>query len=606
MSNEAAFLYQIFVREFGTNNFPDCSNMCHEATSVGLPQSIGVGKGTVTLEEFDDADVVFCIGHNPGTNHPRMLTTLRAVSKRGGTIIVINPLRERGLERFLSPQSPVEMLTLHATKIASIYHQVKVGGDAAMLKGLMKALFALDADARTRGAEPVLDDAFIKVHTQGLKALVADTAATSWTDIERCAGIPRNEIEATAKVYAAAKNVIFCYGMGITQHRHGTAIVQQIANLALLRGQLGRPGAGICPLRGHSNVQGDRTVGITETPNKDLLQNIEKTFGFRPPQDAGHNAVQAVQAMVQGHAKALVALGGNLAVAMSDPEASFRGARQLDLAVHIATKLNRSHLLLAKHAYLLPCLGRSEVDIQATGPQSVTTEDSVSFVHPSAGRLTPASPDLRSEPAIVAGIAKAVLPQTKVDWDGLIADYDRIRDAIEKIFPSFKNFNERLRNEGGFHLYNPAANRIWQTQSKRANFIVFEGLDGDRRAVEPEALMLATVRSHDQYNTTIYSFNDRYRGITGRRDVVFLHADDLTQRGLAHGDLVDIEAIRLPEDIGPRRVLRKLTAVAFEIARGSAAAYYPEANGLVDLGNYDPRSGTPSYKSIPVHIRAAA
>ncbi|HET6389782.1 FdhF/YdeP family oxidoreductase [Hyphomicrobium sp.] len=605
-SNEAAFLYQLFVREFGTNNFPDCSNMCHEATSIGLPESIGVGKGTVTLEDFDGADMVFCIGHNPGTNHPRMLSTLRAVAKRGGTIIVINPLRERGLERFTSPQSPVEMLTLHSTQIATIYHQVKVGGDAAMLKGIMKALFALDAERQANGQASILDRSFIEEHTQGLPKLIADIEATSWEDIERCSGISRADIEDTARRYASANRVIFCYGMGVTQHRHGTAIVQQIANLALIRGNIGIPGAGICPLRGHSNVQGDRTVGITEKPSPTLLQNIERTFGFRPPSEPGHGAIEAIQAMIDGRSRALVSMGGNLAVAMSDRDAAFKGARNLDLAVHIATKLNRSQLLVAKNSFILPCLGRTELDEQATGPQSVTVEDSVSYVHASAGRLTPVSTDLKSEAAIVAGLAKATLPDTKVGWDGYIADYDRIRDAIEKVFPAFENFNERIRNEGGFHLYIPAAHRIWDTPSKKANFIVFNGLDGDPRAKEPGALLLATIRSHDQYNTTIYGFNDRYRGITGRRDVIFLNQADLASRGLAHGDVVDVEVIKLPDDPGPARVLQKLTAVAFEIAKGSAAAYYPEANNLVDLGHYDIRSGTPAYKSIPVRIRASA
>ena len=605
-SNEAAFLYQLFVREFGTNNFPDCSNMCHEATSIGLPESIGVGKGTVTLEDFDCADMVFCIGHNPGTNHPRMLSTLRAVAKRGGTIIVINPLRERGLERFTSPQSPVEMLTLHSTQIATIYHQVKVGGDAAMLKGIMKALFALDAECQGNGQASVLDRPFIEEHTQGLPELIPDIEATPWEDIERCSGISREDIEDTARRYASASRVIFCYGMGVTQHRHGTAIVQQIANLALLRGNIGIPGAGICPLRGHSNVQGDRTVGITEKPSPTLLQNIERTFGFRPPSEPGHGAIEAIQAMIDGRSRALVSMGGNLAVAMSDRDAAFKGARNLDLAVHIATKLNRSQLLLAKNSFILPCLGRTELDEQATGPQSITVEDSVSYVHASAGRLTPVSTSLKSESAIVAGLAKATLPGTKVDWDWYIADYDRIRDAIEKVFAAFENFNERIRNEGGFHLYIPAAHRIWDTPSKKANFIVFNGLDGDPRAKEPGALLLATIRSHDQYNTTIYGFNDRYRGITGRRDVIFLNQADLASRGLAHGDVVDVEVIKLPDDPGPARVLQKLTAVAFEIAKGSAAAYYPEANNLVDLGHYDIRSGTPAYKSIPVRIRASA
>ncbi len=605
-SNEAAFLYQLFVREFGTNNFPDCSNMCHEATSVGLPESIGVGKGTVTLEDFDYADVVFCIGHNPGTNHPRMLGTLREVSKRGGIIVVFNPLRERGLERFISPQSPVEMLTLHPTQIATVYHQPRVGGDAAVLKGIMKALLALDEEDRAAGGAGVLDHAFIAEHTVGLDALVADLDETSWEEIEKCSGIRRTELVDTAKIYAKAKNVIFCYGMGITQHRHGTGIVQQLANLALLRGNIGRPGAGLCPLRGHSNVQGDRTVGITEIPSDEFLDKLEHVFGFNPPRARGHGAVEAIKAMSEGHSKALVCLGGNLPVAMSDPEKSFAAMRKLDLAVHIATKLNRSHLLLAKETFILPCLGRTELDEQATGPQAVTVEDSMSVVHASSGALKPASPDLKSEPAIVAGIAKATLPNSKIDWDDFIADYSLIRDAIEKVFPAFANFNERVSHPGGFRLYIAASERVWLTPSHKANFIVFKGVDCDARAAEPGALMLSTVRSHDQYNTTIYGFRDRYRGINGRRDVVFLNKAELAARGLNHGDLIDVEVIAKPGEQSPPRVLRNMTVVAFEIANGSAAAYYPEANSLVDLDYYDIKSGTPAYKSIPVRIRACS
>jgi molybdopterin-dependent oxidoreductase alpha subunit len=601
-SNEAAFMYQVFVREFGTNNFPDCSNMCHEATSVGLPDSIGVGKGTVTLEDFDHADLVFCMGHNPGTNHPRMLSTLRDVSKRGGTIVVFNPLKERGLERFLSPQHPVEMLTGRATKIASVYHQVRVGGDAAVMKGLMKALLALEG----KNGRQAIDRAFIAEHTAGYDALVQNLKATKWKDLERCSGLTRREIESTAEIYANAKNVIFCYGMGLTQHRHGTQVVQQLANLMLMRGQIGREGAGICPLRGHSNVQGDRTVGITEMPNDDLLDRLESTFGFKPPREHGHGAVEAIKAMAEGRSKTLICMGGNLPVAMSDPQVCFDAMRKLDLAVHIATKLNRSHLLLAKTSIILPCLGRTELDEQETGPQSVTVEDSMSVVHASAGRLKPASPDLKSEPAVVAGIAKATLPNSKVDWDGFVADYNTIRDAIEKVFPAFADFNERVRVPGGFRLYIAASERQWLTPNGKANFIVFDGLDCDTRAGEPEALMLATVRSHDQYNTTIYGFNDRYRGITGRRDVIFMHKDDLEARGLSHGDLVDVEAIASAGDGAEKRVLRNLTAVEFEIARNSAAAYYPEANPLVALQSYDARSGTPAYKSIPVRVRAAA
>jgi molybdopterin-dependent oxidoreductase alpha subunit len=604
-SNEAAFLYQLFAREYGTNNFPDCSNMCHEATSVGLPESIGVGKGTVTLEDFDDCDALFCIGHNPGTNHPRMLTTLREVSKRGVPIIVFNPLRERGLERFTSPQSPIDMLTLRSTPIASTYYQVKVGGDIALLKGMMKTLVALDAKSLAEGGPGVLDREFIDHHTTGIDALLTDLDATSWEAIEEASGLSRSDIESVAGIYAKAERAIINYGMGITQHRHGTGNVHQMANLLMLRGNIGRKGAGISPLRGHSNVQGDRTVGVTESPNDELLDGIARVFGFDPPRHKGHNAVEAIEAIRDGRSKALVCLGGNLAVAMSDPEVTFKAVRKLDLSVHIATKLNRSHLLLAKQSFILPCLGRTEIDIQAAGRQSVTVEDSMSMVHASRGALKPASEHLRSEPGIIAGIALATLPSTRVKWAELVADYARIRDSIEAVFPEFAHFNDRIRKPGGFRLYIAASEREWRTPTKKARFLVYPGVDEDPRVADRGNLTLTTIRSHDQYNTTIYGMNDRYRGITGRRDVVFVNERDLASRGLKHGDLVDVTAV--PEGAASgQRIMRNLTAVAYDIAQGSIAAYYPEANVLVALDHYDVRSGTPSYKSTPVLLGASA
>jgi molybdopterin-dependent oxidoreductase alpha subunit len=604
-SNEAAFLYQLFAREFGTNNFPDCSNMCHEATSVGLPESIGVGKGTVTLEDFDHCDAVFCIGHNPGTNHPRMLTTLRQLAKRGVPIIVFNPLRERGLERFMSPQSPAEMLTMRSTPIASTYYLVKVGGDIAVLKGIMKTVLALDAKSLAEGGPGVLDRDFIAKHTTGIDQLLADLDATAWDEIEEASGLSRSDIEFVGNSYAKAERVIVNYGMGITQHRHGTGNVQQIANLLMLRGNIGRKGAGISPLRGHSNVQGDRTVGITEVPSDALLDGIARVFGFEPPRNNGHNAVETVEAIRDGRSKALICLGGNLAVAMSDPEVTFKAMRNLDLAVHIATKLNRSHLLPAKQSLILPCLGRTEIDIQATGPQSVTVEDSMSMVHASRGGLKPASQHLKSEPAIVAEMALVTLPDTRVDWAGLVSDYTKIRDSIEAIFPEFADFNARIEKPGGFRLYVAASERKWLTKTGRANFLVYPGLDEDPRVPDRGALTLTTIRSHDQYNTTIYGLNDRYRGITGRRDVVFVNERDLVSRGLKHGDLVDISVMPDAQSKPCKRVMRNLTAVAHSIAQGSIATYYPEANVLIALDHYDAKSGTPSYKSTPVLIRAA-
>jgi molybdopterin-dependent oxidoreductase alpha subunit len=579
--------------------------MCHEATSVGLPESIGVGKGTVTLEDFDHCDAVFCIGHNPGTNHPRMLTTLREVAKRGVPIIVFNPLRERGLERFTSPQSPVEMLTLSSTPIASTYYLVKVGGDIAVLKGIMKTLLSLDRQSLAEGGAGVLDREFIHNHTVGIDALLTDLDATSWDAIEEASGLSRSDIEFVGGIYAKAKRVIINYGMGVTQHRHGTGNVQQIANLLMLRGNIGREGAGISPLRGHSNVQGDRTVGITEIPRDEFLDRLARVFGFTPPRNKGHNAVEAIEAIRDGRSKALVCLGGNLAVAMSDPEVTFKAMRSLDLLVHIATKLNRSHLLMAKQSFILPCLGRTEIDIQATGRQSVTVEDSMSMVHASGGGLKPASEHLRSEPAIIAGMALATLPTTRVRWAEMISDYGKIRDCIEAVFPEFADFNTRIKKPGGFRLRVAASEREWLTPTRKANFLVYPGLDEDPRVPDRDALTLTTIRSHDQYNTTIYGLNDRYRGIRGRRDVVFINERDLASRGLKHGDLVDVSVVPDAGSKQGERVMRGLTAVAYNIAQGSIAAYYPEANALVALDHYDAKCGTPSYKSIPVRVSAS-
>jgi molybdopterin-dependent oxidoreductase alpha subunit len=603
-SNEAAFLFQLFARGYGTNNFPDCSNMCHEATSVGLPHSIGVGKGTVTLEDFDHADAIFSFGHNPGTNHPRMMGTLREVAKRGAPIVVFNPFKERALERFASPQDPVEMATFSSTDIASAYYQVKAGGDIAVLKGMMKRVLERDAADIMAGGMGLLDRAFIETHTLGLDELCADLDATSWDAIERKSGLARSSIESAADVYLRSERVILCYGMGITQHRHGTASVQQIANFLMLRGNIGRPGAGICPLRGHSNVQGDRTVGITEKPGAALLDGMERAFGFRPPAAHGHSVVETVQAIRDGKSKALICLGGNLAVAMPDPAATFAAMRKLDLAVHMATKLNRSHLLMARESFILPVLGRTELDVQQSGTQSVTVEDSMSMVHASSGRLTPASELCRSEPAIIAGMAKATLGGTYgIAWDELVADYDRIRDKIEIVFPDFADYNARIRRPGGFRLDVAASRRAWLTPSGKAHFLVAAGLGEDPRLDQPDVLTLMTIRSHDQYNTTIYGLDDRYRGVFGRRDVLFLNEDDLAARGLAHGDMVDVVAVPEQDDTAaPALAVRGLTAIAYNLPRGSAASYYPETNGLVALAHFDRQSGTPAYKSVPVRV----
>ena len=599
-SNEAAFLFQLFVREFGTNNFPDCSNMCHESTSVGLPKSIGVGKGTCLLEDFDYADAIFIFGQNPGTNSPRMMTSLRNASRRGATIVSFNPFRERSLERFQAPQDPIEMATNTSTPISSKLYQVRVGGDVAVLKGMMKVLVAADDAALAADTPRVLDWDFIHGHTQGLEAVVADLHATPWEAIERQSGLSRADITEAADVYMRADKAILVYGMGITQHMRGARNVQQIANLALMRGNVGKLGAGVCPVRGHSNVQGDRTVGITETPSEEFLDRLERRFGFKPPRAHGHNVVTALEAMLRGEVKVFIAMGGNFAAAVPDWQQTQGALRALDLTVQISTKLNRSHLVIGREALILPCLGRTEIDEQATGPQSITVEDSMSMVHASAGRNRPASELLLSEPAIVAGMAKATLgARTVVDWDGFVANYDLIRDAIEDVFPIFQAYNARVRIPGGFHLTSMARERIWMTPSGKANFLVFDDLGEEPEAADPDLLWLTTVRSHDQYNTTIYSLSDRYRGVYGQRDVLFINPREMEKRGLQADDRVDL-VTHSTDDI--ERVVRGFRVVPYAFPDGCCAAYYPETNPLVPLYSHDPSSFTPASKGIQIRL----
>jgi len=603
-SNEAAFLYQLFARLYGTNNFPDCSNMCHEPTSVGLPESIGIGKGTVVLDDFEHADAIFILGQNPGTNSPRMMTELHNASRRGVPIIVFNPLKERALERFAAPQDPIEMATFGSTRIASEYCQVRVGGDAAALKGIMKLVLEADGAARGAGHPPVLDTAFIAEHTDGFEAFAADLGQTEWDDILSTSGLPREQLERVARIYVQSKAVIACYGMGITQHRLGTDNVQQLTNLLFLRGNIGRPGAGICPVRGHSNVQGDRTVGIDEKPKPEFLDRLGGVFGFDPPRAHGHNVVQAVEAILDGRAKAFIGMGGNFVAAVPDKPVVQEAMRRLRLTVAVTTKLNRGHLIHGKQALILPCLARSEIDFQKSGPQSVTVEDSMSMVHASGGLLAPGSEHLKSEVAIVCGMARATLTGQTVDWQSFEDDYDLIRDKIEEVFPDlFKDFNAKIRKPGGFRLANGASERVWRTSTGKARFVVFRGVDEDPPVPHPQMLRLATIRSHDQYNTTIYSMNDRYRGVYGTRTVVFMNKDDMAARGIAPRTLVDIEA--LSDDAVERRVCG-FVALPYDIPQGSIAAYYPETNPLLALAHHDAKSGTPAAKSIPVIVRPMA
>lgn len=606
-SNEAAFLYQLFVRLYGTNNFPDCSNMCHEASGVALRQSIGVGKGTVLLEDFEKADAIFVIGQNPGTNHPRMLGDLRRAAQRGAEIVVFNPIREKGLERFSDPQDKLEMLRGGSTAIATHYFQPRLGGDMAAVRGMSKAVFAADDAALTAGLPSVLDRHFLGAHTTGQAEYRAAVEATSWEDITDQSGLSRGEIEYAASIYLRSKSVICTWAMGITQHRHSVDTIREITNFMLLRGNIGRPGAGLCPVRGHSNVQGDRTVGINEKPPVDLLDALEREFGFSPPRKNGHNVLAAIGAMLDGSAQAFLALGGNFARATPDSALIAKALSGQRLTVNVATKLNHSHLLPGQTSFILPCLGRTEIDRNSKGvSQIVTVEDSMSMVHGSGGINKPASPLLRSEVAIVAGIAAATVGSAKVDWAALADDYDLIRDCMARVLPGFEDYNTRVRVPRGFHLRNTAAHREWNTPAKRATFSACSLPDATEhqqaRGMEG-AFVLQTFRSHDQYNTTIYGMDDRYRGVYGERQVVFVNPADLTEMGRKSGDRVDV--IGLFGD-GVDRVARDFRLVPYDIPRGCVAGYYPELNVLVPLGSAGEGSDTPTSKSVLVAFRPSA
>ena len=602
-SNEAAFLYQLFVREYGTNNFPDCSNMCHEPSGSAMRPQIGVGKGTVTLDDFEKADAIFIFGQNPGTNHPRMLGELRAAARRGARIVSFNPLRERGLERFADPQAKLEMAMGSSTKISSHYFQLRVGGDLAMVKGMMKHVVEQE-DARGG----VLDHAFIAEHTTGIAPLLDDLRGESWPLLEQESGMSEAQMRAAGDVYLEAGSVIACWGMGITQHQHAVATIQMINNLLLLRGNIGRPGAGACPVRGHSNVQGDRTMGIWEKPPAALLDRLRDVFGFEPPRTPGVDVVESIRLMLAGRGKVFIALGGNFAAATPDTYETWKALRQCDLTVHVTTKLNRSHLVHGRDALILPCLGRTEIDVQAAGPQGVTVEDSMSMVHISSGINPPASEHLLSEPAIVARLAAATLgARSRTPWLWLIEDYDRIRDKIEAVFDEFFDFNERIKVPGGFRLRNTASERIWATASGKAGFHAHAvPLDtpvhrARARQLDQVVFTLFTTRSHDQYNTTIYGHDDRYRGVFGQRRVVFINAADIRHLGLRDGDWVDLHTAWSD---GVERRADRFKLVAYDIPRGNLAAYYPETNPLVPLSSIAIEAGTPTSKSIPVILVA--
>ena len=593
-SNEAAFLYGLFARQFGTNNLPDCSNLCHESSGAGLTEAIGIGKATVKIEDFSYADAVFVIGQNPGTCHPRMLSELQKAARNGCQIVSVNPLSETGLLRFKNPQEPLSLLG-SGTPIASLFLPVRINGDVALLKGIMKEM--LDEDQRSGGK--VLAHDFIRQQTEGFEALRADLEAESWTAIVESSGCSRELIQRAAEIAIRSEHMICCWAMGVTQHKNGVANVQTIANFALLRAQIGRRGAGLCPVRGHSNVQGDRTVGIWEKMSDEFLHALGREFDFSPPKAHGLDVVGTIQAMADGQLKVFVGLGGNFLAATPDTQLTARAMQRCRLTVQISTKLNRGHLITGEQALILPCLGRTEHDVQASGVQFVSVENTSGVVHQSRGVLPPASKHLRSEPAIVAGIAQRTLAgRTATDYLALVADYDRIREHIEHVVPGFEQYNQRVRDAGGFYLPNGPREGKFSTPSGKAHFSVHPIPKHD---LEPGELLLMTIRSHDQFNTTIYGENDRYRGISNGRRVVFINAEDIAERGLQGGDTVDLIS-RFGREM---RTAERFKLIPYDIPRGCAAAYYPETNVLVPLHSVAERSNQPAFKSIPIRIESS-
>jgi molybdopterin-dependent oxidoreductase alpha subunit len=596
-SNEAAFLYQLFARQFGTNNLPDCSNMCHESSGTALMESLGIGKGSVTINDFEQTDCILIVGQNPGTNHPRMLTSLEHAKKHGARIIAINPLPEPGFLRFNDPNPDEYRTPLHfaahllgpGDPLADLHLPVRINGDIALFKGLMKVMLA--EDGATGG---VIDHDFIRDSTDGFAELFADLEATSWQDIVDGCGLVREEIERAGRMIAGSKRVIACWAMGLTQHRDAVATIRMLVNILLLGGHIGRPGAGTCCVRGHSNVQGDRTMGIWERPPGPFLDALDREFGFKSPRNPGHDTVDTIAAMHEGEIEIFVSLGGNFLSATPDTVCTAEAIRRCRLTVHIGTKLNRSHIVTGRQALILPCLGRSERDPGGF----VTVEDAMGVVSSSTGRQEPVAPDLRSEPAIIAGIAKATLGRrTTVDWDAMASDYGAVRDRIGRVVRGFEEYNARIA-KGPFYLPNPARERKFVTSTGKAHFSVAPISSHD---LGPDQYLLMTIRSHDQFNTTIYGLHDRYRGVHGGRRVLFMNPEDIAARGWSGGRRVDITSHFHHE----RRVAREFQLVPYPIPRRCVAVYYPEGNVLVPVGSVAAESNQPAYKSVHVSLEAS-
>jgi molybdopterin-dependent oxidoreductase alpha subunit len=594
-SNEAAFLFQLFARAFGTNNLPDCSNMCHESSGTGLKEVLGIGKGTVQLEDFDAADAIFVVGQNPGTNHPRMLTTLEAAAKRGAMIVSVNPLAEIGTMRFAYPQDPVALLG-DATTLARMHVPVRINGDVAFFQGMMKAM--LEAEARSPGQ--VLDREFIDAHTEGFADLERALAAHAWDTIERSSGVDEATIRKAAQVAIESSATIVTWAMGLTQHENAVDNVQAIVDFLLLQGNIGKPGAGVCPVRGHSNVQGDRTMGIYHAMPDPWLDRLGAEFHFSPPRATGVDTVEAIHAMHDRKASVFFAMGGNFLSAAPDTERTAEALRRCRLTAHVSTKLHRGHLVTGTQGLILPCLGRTEVDLQGGRPQYVTVEDSMGLVHASHGSLPPAGDQLLSETRIIARLACAALDGEgpPIEWESLADDYDRIRESIARVVPGCQGYVEKVREPGGFALRNAARERVFETRSGKARFTVHEP---PVHKLGPGQLLMMTVRSHDQYNTTVYGLDDRYRGVRGGRRVVLVNERDARERGLAEGDWVDITSHFRDE----RRVARRFRVAYYAIPLGCCATYFPEANVLVPLGSVARKSNTPASKSVVVSFARA-
>ncbi len=594
-SNEAAFLYQLFVRQFGTNNLPDCSNMCHESSGFALKEVIGVGKGTVILEDFDLADTILIIGQNPGTNHPRMLSSLQRAARRGATIVSVNPLAEVGLVRFKHPQDVLHLLG-SGTKIAKHFVRVRLSGDLAFFKGLCKEI--LEEEAKRPGQ--IVNRAFVEQKTAGFEEFHAALDRLSWDDIVEQSGISRVQIREIAEVVMRSKSMIACWAMGLTQQRQAVATIQEIVNLLLLGGHMGRPGAGACPVRGHSNVQGDRTMGIWERMPASFLDKLRDVFGFEPPRKHGWDVVESIKAMHRGEAKVFFAMGGNFLSATPDTDFTAEALSRCNLTVHVSTKLNRAHVITGKQALILPCLGRTDLDVQVGGPQFVSVENSMGVVHSSRGSLEPPSEQLLSEPVIVARLAVATLgSRTTVNWMHLVEDYDRIRDLIACVIPGCEEMNEKVRQKAGFYLPNAARDDDYKTKTGKANFAV--------SVMEPIRLergqfLMTTLRSHDQYNTTIYGLDDRYRGVFHGRRVVFMNPNDLKDHGWKAGDRLDITSHFQNNGKEELRMAPRFVLVPYEIPRRCVATYFPEANVLVPIGSVALGSNTPTSKAVIVSL----